>query len=55
MASGPKRKFTTFREQDALLEAFYNELDEVEQYFLGNRFIDKDDIDDGCELESGRK
>ena len=30
MGSRPKRKFTTLREQDALLEAFYNELDEGE-------------------------
>ena len=40
------------REKDALLEAFYNKLDECEESFLGNRFIDEDDIDGGYELES---
>ena len=53
MASRPKRKFTILREQDALLEAFYSKLDEGEESFLGNRFIDEDDIDDDYELESG--
>ena len=52
MVSRPKRKCTTSREQDALLKAFYNELDEGEQSFLGNRCIDEDDIDDDYELES---
>ena len=52
MASRPKRKFTALREQDALLEAFQNELNEGEESFLGNRFIDEDDIDDDYELES---
>ena len=51
MASRPKQKFTTLHEQDALLEAFYNELDEGEESFLGNRFIDEDDIGDDYELE----
>ena len=46
MASRLKRKFTTLREQDALLEAFYSELDEGEESFLGNWIIDEDDIDD---------
>ena len=36
-----------------MLEVFYNELDEGEEYFLGNRFINEDDIDDDYELESG--
>ena len=53
MASRPKRKFAVLREQDALLEAFYNELNEGEESFLGNRFIDEDDIDDDYELENG--
>ena len=53
MASKPKRKFTTLCEQDALLKAFYNELDQVDKSFLGNRFTDEDDIDDDYELESG--
>ena len=52
-ASRPKQKFTTLREQDALLEAFYNKLDEDEESFLGNRFIDEDDIGDDYDLESG--
>ena len=53
MASRSKRKFAVLREQDALLEAFYNELNEGEESFLGNRFIDEDDIDDDYELENG--
>ena len=53
MASRPKRKFTTSREQDALFEAFYNELDEGGESFLKNLFLDEDDIDDDYELESG--
>ena len=53
MAPRPKQKFTTFREQDALLEALYNELNEGEESFLGNLFIDEDDIDDDYELENG--
>ena len=36
-----------------MLEALYNELDEGEEYFLGNRFINEDDIDDDFKLESG--
>ena len=53
VASRPKQKFSTLCEQDALLEAFYTELDEGKESFLGNRFIDEDDIDDDYELESG--
>ena len=53
MPSRPKRKFTTLREQDAFLEAFYNKLDEGKESFLGNRFTDEDDIVDDYELESG--
>ena len=34
MASRPKRKFTTLREQDALLEAFYNVLNEDEESLM---------------------
>ena len=51
MASRTKRKSTTLHEQDALLKAFYNEIDESEEYFLLNRFIDEDDIDH--DYESG--
>ena len=43
MASRPNRKFTNLREQDALMEAFYNELDEREKSFLGNPFKDEDE------------
>ena len=53
MASRPKRIFSTLREQDALLEAFYNKLDEGKEYVLGNLFIDEDYIDDSNELEIG--
>ena len=51
MASRPKQKFNTLHEQDALLEAFYNELNEGEESFLGNRFIYEYDIDDDYKLE----
>ena len=44
MDSRPKRKFTPLLEQDALLEAFYEELDESEESFLENRFIDEGDM-----------
>ena len=40
-------------EQDALLEAFYNQLDEGDKYFLANRFIEEDDIVDDYKLENG--
>ena len=53
MASRPKLKFTTLCEQNVLLEATYNELDEGEESFLGNRFIDEDALDDDYEVESG--
>ena len=44
MDSRPKRKFTPLLEQDALLEAFYDELDEGEGSFLENQFIDEGDM-----------
>ena len=44
MDSRPKRKLTPLLEQDALLEAFYEELDESEESFLENRFIDEGDM-----------
>ena len=53
MASRPKRKFTTLREQNVFLEAFYNELDEGEESFLGYKFKDEDDINDDYELKGG--
>ena len=51
-ASRLKQKFTTLRKQDALSEAFYNELNEDVESFLGNWFIDEDDIAHDYELES---
>ena len=39
MATRPKQKYQTTREQNALLEEFYRELDEEDQLFLGNRFV----------------
>ena len=39
MATRPKRKYQATREQNALLEEFYRELDEEDQLFLGNRFV----------------
>ena len=51
-ASRLKQKFTTLRKQDALSEAFYNELDEGVESFLGNWVIDEDDIAHDYELES---
>ena len=53
MALRPKRKLTILRKQDALLEAFYKELDEGEESFLGNWFIDEDDVDNDYDLGSG--
>ena len=41
------------REQDDLLEAFYRELDEGGETFLGNGFIREGDTDDDYELENG--
>ena len=35
------------------LEAFYNKLDDGEESFLENRFIDEDDKDHDYKLESG--
>lgn len=46
MASRPKRKYVSVREKDAMLEAFYNDLDEEDALFLGNRFVGEDDGDD---------
>ena len=45
MDSRPKRKYTSVREQDALLEAFYQDLDQEDEDFLGNRFIGEDGDD----------
>ena len=40
MALRPKREFTTLREQDALLKAFYNELDEGESFLGMSLFLE---------------
>ena len=45
MASRPKRKYTSVREQDALLEAFYQNLDQEDEDFLEHRFIGEDEND----------
>ena len=45
MASRPKRKYTSMREQVELLRQFYEDFDKDEEVFLGRRFIDNDDGD----------
>ena len=45
MASRPKRKYTSVREQDGLLESFYQYLDQEDEDFLGNRCIGEDEGD----------
>ena len=52
MASRPKRKYTSVGEQDALLEAFCQDLDQEDEDFLGNRFIGEDE--DDCYPEDSR-
>ena len=53
MATGPKRKYQTTREQNALLEEFYRELDQEDQLFLGNRFVgEKNDTDTDYESDN---
>lgn len=42
MALRPKRKYTSVPEHDALLEAFYQNLDQEDEDFLKNRFIEGD-------------
>ena len=46
MATRPKQKYQTTREQNALLEEFYRELDEEDQLFLGNRFLGEENNTD---------
>ena len=46
MATRPKRKYQATREQNALLEEFYRELDEEDQLFLGNRFVGEENDTD---------
>ena len=43
MASTRKRKYLSSVQQDELLEAFYRELDESDEEFLGNRFVGDDE------------
>ena len=43
MASRPKRKYTSIREQEELLRQLYEDFDKDEEDFLGRRFIDNDD------------
>ena len=43
MASRPKRKYISIREQVELLRQFYEDFDKDEEVFLGHRFIDNDD------------
>ena len=53
MATRPKRKYQTTREQNALLEEFYRELDEEDQLFLGNRFVgEENDTDSDYESDN---
>ena len=43
MSSRSKRKYTSVHKQDALLETFYQDLDEQDEDFLGNKFIGEDE------------
>ena len=53
MATRPKRKYQTTREQNSLLEEFYRELDEEDQLFLGNRFLgEENDTDTDYESDN---
>ena len=53
MATRPNRKYQTTREQIALLEEFYRELDEEDQLFLGNRFVgEENDTDTDYESDN---
>ena len=53
MATRPKGKYQTTREQNALLEEFYRELDEEDQLFLGNRFVgEENDTDTDYESDN---
>ena len=45
MASRPKRKYTSIREQEELLRQLYEDFDKDEEVFLGRRFIGNDDGD----------
>ena len=39
MASRPKRKFVSTRQQEDMLQAFYNDMGKEEELFLGHSFI----------------
>ena len=43
VSSRSKRKYTSVHKQDALLETFYQDLDQQDEDFLGNRFIGEDE------------
>ena len=43
MSSRSKRKYTSVHKQDDLLETFYQDLEEQDEDFLGNRFIGEDE------------
>ena len=45
MASMPRIIYASFREQDALLDTFYQDLDQEDKDFLGNRFTGEDEDD----------
>ena len=56
MALRPERKYASVREQDASLDAFYQDFDQDDEDFLGNRFIgeDKDDFNpEGSDSDGG--
>ena len=43
---GPKRKYQTTSEQNALLEELYRDLDEEDELFLGSRFVGEENDTD---------
>ena len=45
MASRPKGKYTSIREQEELLQQFYQNFDKDKEVFLDRRFIDNSDGD----------
>ena len=53
MASGSSRNYRSSRRQDELLEAFYRDLEEEDEDFLGNTFFgDNEDIVMDCSSDS---
>ena len=45
MASRPKRKFLTSREEEILLQQFYDIIEENEEQFLRHAFVGDEDSD----------